>query len=811
MAHAISARFVSLLLSVASVLPGCSQTHAVELDVCGNRVVEPGEDCDGEAGCNAACRYACSAEQACPTGYSCDVDAKVCRTASGSFESAALAETFLGMPVAADLDGDEREDLLLAGYSQSATSSLYFFGRDRQVQAGVRLPAASSASAREIELSELPAFILSGSTIMAFQSKATRRPTPLISATRDVEPHARLFMADISCRGSRDLLLLENRELSSFDFAGQPQPIVSTRVSGEELDELESERPLGTLDAVTSFSSTATSSCDLLALPSADGKSIDLYGSLEDSGTVEVVSSVTLMGPPQRLFFVDWNRDGTADLYVVGALKSEIAYGVGDGRFHSDPATLPMRWMGTADNRTSELQESKMLVVANEGDGFLQLPGGDESIGGGEQDPSIFTDAFALDLTGDGRRDIAAVSRSRSLYVARTHPSGHASPVTLRTPGIPEIFGAADFDGDGQDDLLLAESANVDAPPEVVSALFAPMTHETTSTTELAEVRGIRQLLGGYLPWLDIGGDAAMSVLYTGEDDTLKLGYLSGGADRLLRSDVRSPIADVYAEVGALGAFSSPSDRAAMELAVLTETYSLGVAASASSSSPYSVALHRIDANGTRFERSLPIEEEIAPTITGPAAADRDGDGLDELYVPTTRGLAMLRIEEAAVKVEVVVASSLTTGVRAQDVNDDGRADVVVFDAANNTVWVLAAGASGFGEVHQLALAPETCKNFLNAATFVHLDQDGERELVINCNVADGIDQFSQYDLLSRPLYGALTAFDVDWATDRASFSSPVDISTSLNLTTGDFNGDGVEDIAGDGYDAKLLFGVPRE
>src|SRR5688500_11947581 len=75
----------------------CADIESIASDVCGNAVVDPGEDCDlgsrfaGQTACRAPgsegeCRFDCAAAEdgsptACPTGFGCGADA-ICRAPS---------------------------------------------------------------------------------------------------------------------------------------------------------------------------------------------------------------------------------------------------------------------------------------------------------------------------------------------------------------------------------------------------------------------------------------------------------------------------------------------------------------------------------------------------------------------------------------------------------------------------------------------------------------------------------------------------------------------------------------------------------
>lgn len=115
-----------LLGAVTWLLAGCTELPVVDADVCGNAVVEPGEDCDtfasGGLACRApglvdACHFDCSEQsdgtrEACREGFGCNLDG-ACRAATGLH---ALAGTFEAGAVAAlrggDFDGDGRWEIL---------------------------------------------------------------------------------------------------------------------------------------------------------------------------------------------------------------------------------------------------------------------------------------------------------------------------------------------------------------------------------------------------------------------------------------------------------------------------------------------------------------------------------------------------------------------------------------------------------------------------------------------------------------------------------------------------------------------------
>ncbi|RMH42098.1 MAG: VCBS repeat-containing protein, partial [Deltaproteobacteria bacterium] len=112
---------------------GCTDLPPIPEGVCGNNVLEPGEDCDGVTdsslgagtACGApstaqACQYVCGDESGatCPQGWGCGADG-VCRRPSGALDRAPgspwrFDARFFGI---GDVDGDGNADLIGAGSS----------------------------------------------------------------------------------------------------------------------------------------------------------------------------------------------------------------------------------------------------------------------------------------------------------------------------------------------------------------------------------------------------------------------------------------------------------------------------------------------------------------------------------------------------------------------------------------------------------------------------------------------------------------------------------------------------------------------
>ncbi len=110
----------SLVFGLAALVAvsGCAGLRDLDAGVCGNGVIESGEDCDGPGSdCGtpetaSACRFLCGSELACPDSFQCGSDG-VCRFATGRFELANELQSEQDVfSQLADMDGDGIRDLV---------------------------------------------------------------------------------------------------------------------------------------------------------------------------------------------------------------------------------------------------------------------------------------------------------------------------------------------------------------------------------------------------------------------------------------------------------------------------------------------------------------------------------------------------------------------------------------------------------------------------------------------------------------------------------------------------------------------------
>lgn len=844
-------------------LCACSDTHKVDLDVCGNRIVEKKEDCDGQAGCSADCHFKCSKTDECPGGWGCDLAASICRAPVGDFEKPVTVGEAFGPPIVRDFDGDKRDDLVLTGAQyRPVPASLLYFDATGQIDRRVTLPSAASGSAADVTLDGLPDLILSGGTVTALQAEQSRRLTPLMGAVRDVARDAQLFSLDVDCLGGRDFVLFEGNSLTDVS-APEPFSLGQIQLSSGALEQLEkssSTRGLRTLHAVGRLSNGEFGSCEMIALPSSSS-TIAIYAPVQGelgAFTLQLLSTVShSVRGAGRLFLADLNLDGNDDLIVSGQ-TTDVAYGFGDGTFSSQPpSTPPLQGDGgtngaggsdpaggatTPDQQAFEYSETPTVAVV-EDFGIPQLYSSDQG----------YTDARSLDMSGDGVADLVGVSSSRSIVVERSHPSSATSPLTLSTSGTPRLEDVGDFDGDGNDDLLVLE--DIAGPNQLISVLFSPATYTSGGPTILSELSGVRQLAAAsVIPpgGVDPDANADIAVLYDVEGAT-KLGLLLGGADRLLRSDVPGPPNDTsfMQPLAVLGRFHAAGMN---DLALLDTTLSIQQTTGGSEFGSGGDSGIGVDpgrglggdsgigedpgfgfggdvgfGDVPNFE-DLPKEMRLLLRSIGPTgtnnletepnlgdyvpyeavAADLDLDKVDELYVRVRDGVLAIRQGTphfAATRVLTTTALSIALG-RA-DTDRDGSPDVFAIEGNSDTLVVLQATNQGPKERR---LAFGGCPGKMIAAAFIQADADPELEVMINCGeVEEAVDEkiafLPHFSFLTVKSTSGLYLSDVDWEHERLNVLRQFDGLFSLHLETGDFDGNGLQDLAADGSEAAIMFG----
>jgi hypothetical protein len=631
---------------------------------------------------------------------------------------------------------------------------------------------------------------------------------PLLAAGQEVNPDSRLLAMDVDCDGRNDVVVKQGRELSVPVSSGL--------------------HPLGRLDEPLDESSIAVAPvagagfCQILAVAGGP-EAVQVYA-LRDTGTgrklVRLADVALEWGSVINLLFTDLNRDGKQDLLLQArthsgfdGLVSYSAYGVGDGSFHSAAATLPA---AQGDGLAHELLDGPRNHVLAAGD--LDGDGGTDfftayGIQGAEmsQDASPPYEAARIaDLTGDGRLDVAVNrgrGRDRTMEVWRNTTSGIGTPLVLESRGFATLHDSADLDGDGYADLLLSGTDEVLTQPRSASVLFAPIAFDQRKPTPLGDFALVKQMLAGdvYDPLAD-DGFTDVGLLYEARAGTLQLGFLSGSADRLLRSripvqgEVSSKDEQCMYRVPVLGRFRDPDLVDAAVLNGTAECQDLIVWSSYIGPSVRALELFSADAGGVASLGQSDLERDIDLRATG-VALDSDGDGLDELYVietilgPQPWALLELRWKEGPRwSVRELARMDELEQLSLEDASGDGRLDLV---SSGGTWVVTAASPYGPGSLTELPIPDE-----LDVCSWVQLDRDAERELVCA----------ESYDVPGLRVFAA--ELKSGGLVESDFMGAPAGVQ---QMATADLNADGVDDLillSSAEFSDRVLgvaFGVPSK
>ncbi|MFO0586893.1 MAG: VCBS repeat-containing protein [Polyangiaceae bacterium] len=599
----LSALFVGLF---ATGLLSCTKLTSLDEQVCGNGVIDKsiGEDCDGPTSSEFACRppdvdwpcsLSCSPTGTCPTGYGCGAD-NVCRLPLGTFASKAFA---VGPSQAQELysgnfDNDGRQDILGVEPGRARINFVSETGMLTQTSLPVLTrpavghlgPLANPDKGSSIDTTDdlvvalnigVGAFLSNGDetfTPTTYGSIAFGTiPLPIVPGKPAVESNVEKavpialeavpsipgdeigallgvtptdgtisndgFFVGFNAAGNGVILIVKDG--APLRLAGPP---VWTDFDGD-----------GSQDIVFPVKPPAGSPPDFQSkvnvyrtvVHTANGDELMKVGNGVDPVMAQIDAGGPVSGPA---FVYDVNGDGHTDLLITVKLggKSEIhvAYGLGDGRFHSqvpDPPPAVPDMVALLYTRSEsfpialgdydgdvypDLVTSKGLFIGKPG---ATMPLDLEQLYQSKRD---WVTAYVTDINGDGHPDVAACSDGApDIDLLIGNEDAYPNPLQISTDGTVANLVVGDFDGDLVNDLAFQDALS--SQSSLLQVSYGRTSGGPETPVEIGRFKDIQAIGAGNTLALGVDSITDLGVIST-ISDVLSLSFFPGAGNRLMQT-----------------------------------------------------------------------------------------------------------------------------------------------------------------------------------------------------------------------------------------------------------------------------------
>lgn len=487
--------------------------------MCGNSVIELGEDCDTRArpehegqsvtcvaaGETNACRYTCDREAdpvGCPDGWQCGTDG-VCRFASGRFQPGALTSAVRGELELGDVDGDGQSEILV-----NAVDAVFpmFASGDGGFAPGPLIPAPWFKPVADFgdlngdglidaivgnntgflqfhgqTTGELKPFAHPRFAGAGFVPPATARAFPFQTTPRALEPR----LPDqhvLVLRAVGNLLRAGVRTQS--EFRAEP-------VAGTAIDLSLGTRSLGDLAGVPARADLDGDGDDEIAVAFRNVTAVELLSPVVVPGsagpfvqpvepTVTALNRQTLALPAAAdgngARFEDADGDGVLDL-VVGLVGDHVAValGLGGGAFGPAIQVAAFDQMGTIFPGVSRaFPMGGAIDLGGSAPGWITNVGVFRANGTlVDNTPITWSEVAVGDFNNDGLQDLAAAVGFRVGFDIWLQTENHLfAHARLETSLTPSMLRVGDFDGDGTTDLAFRESTLLNMGPYSVGISY---------------------------------------------------------------------------------------------------------------------------------------------------------------------------------------------------------------------------------------------------------------------------------------------------------------------------------------------------
>jgi hypothetical protein len=478
---------------------GCADLSDLDAGVCGNGIVDPGEDCDtATGGCGvpdtaAECRFVCETNADCPGVQTCGIDS-ICRKHSGTFaQGANLLQTGQLIDVRmGDIDADALDDLvsidvsgkLVVNYlgADGVTGTAGFQTTPLSVAVGQMTDGDSRADI--VHLPEARVGVLRSLTGRTLEPTAYS-PIPVnqldarffvLEGRRATDPNGK----DAFFEGQEILQMSGTTIQSVIDG---DKVLFDVGYNSSEVIPLDRAIPSGNIDT------RPISPCDEFVLTKSGHDRINVYtackpfglGWNDDPATLAPIMMPAGATTGEGLMIVDINGDGHLDVLVTGPVYENTSGLPGQPDFVMDAYAALGVGDGTFIDGEGGINVARLIYT---GLGAMPLAGGDLngdtiadfvlpqglalSTGCATLAPTCWVPvavqqadwyrAVVADFNGNGLLDIAAISYFGN-YVSFLNGTGTGLFNTYQVPteGPPGQLEVGDFDGDLVLDIAVSE------------------------------------------------------------------------------------------------------------------------------------------------------------------------------------------------------------------------------------------------------------------------------------------------------------------------------------------------------------------